>query len=142
MRAPGCLDLSLRNKWCNYTHLGQCSFAGVYQPSLPDAGTAYGHFFLIGLCAVYLSPTFFCFFFSYLIFFIKSRAVFGSFQGGYLKVWEFLGIGAHASLRDVAKAGKEVCALDAIEVGFTAKKFWLVTAGPSVEFKLGSKAYF
>jgi len=72
-----------RNKWCNYTHLGQCSFAGVYQPSLPDAGTAYGHFFLIG---------------------------------GYLKVWEFLGIGAHASLRDVAKAGKEVCALDAIEL--------------------------
>jgi len=36
-----------QNKWCNYTHLGQCSFAGVYQPSLPDADTAYGHFFLL-----------------------------------------------------------------------------------------------
>ena len=36
------------NAWCNYTHLGQCSFAGVYQPSLPDTMGPYGNFFLIG----------------------------------------------------------------------------------------------
>lgn len=34
--------------WCNYSHRGQCSFNGVYQPSLPDADGPYGTFFLFG----------------------------------------------------------------------------------------------
>jgi len=37
-----------RNSWCNFTHLGQCSYAGVYQPSLPNEHTQYGQFILIG----------------------------------------------------------------------------------------------
>jgi len=36
------------NKWCNYSHLGQCSFAGEYQPEIPNSDSAYGDFFLIG----------------------------------------------------------------------------------------------
>jgi Golgi nucleoside diphosphatase len=30
-----------QNDWCNFTHAGDCSFAGVYQPELP---TQYEHF--------------------------------------------------------------------------------------------------
>jgi len=37
-----------RNAWCHYTHLGQCSFGGVYQPDLPTYPGPYGNFFLIG----------------------------------------------------------------------------------------------
>eukprot|EP00614_Pseudopedinella_elastica_P000720 CAMPEP_0172594030 /NCGR_PEP_ID=MMETSP1068-20121228/13289_1 /TAXON_ID=35684 /ORGANISM="Pseudopedinella elastica, Strain CCMP716" /LENGTH=364 /DNA_ID=CAMNT_0013391801 /DNA_START=1082 /DNA_END=2172 /DNA_ORIENTATION=+ len=37
-----------RNEWCDFTHLGQCSFAGVYQPQVPEPDTDFGHFFLIG----------------------------------------------------------------------------------------------
>jgi hypothetical protein len=47
-----------RNRWCNYTHLGQCSFAGVYQPDLPDAATPYGRFVLIGTVYGAYAPSF------------------------------------------------------------------------------------
>ena len=35
------------NQWCEYSHHGQCAFAGVYQPSLPT-GTDFGNFVLLG----------------------------------------------------------------------------------------------
>ena len=34
--------------WCRYSHRGQCSFAGVYQPPLPKESTPYGRFWLFG----------------------------------------------------------------------------------------------
>jgi len=35
------------NAWCRFSHGGQCSFAGVYQPPLPS-GSSYGHFVAFG----------------------------------------------------------------------------------------------
>ena len=35
------------NRWCEYSHHGQCAFAGVYQPSLPT-GSDFGNFVLLG----------------------------------------------------------------------------------------------
>lgn len=35
------------NKWCNYAHNRQCSFAGVYQPDLPPPGP-FGDFWGFG----------------------------------------------------------------------------------------------
>ncbi len=32
------------NKWCNFSHHGSCSFAGVYQPPLPDQSESFGEF--------------------------------------------------------------------------------------------------
>jgi hypothetical protein len=79
--------------WCLYSHLGQCSFAGVYQPSLPDAFTdsngdgSYGNFVLIG---------------------------------GYVKLFKKLGlplgIGSRVTLRQVQARGAEVCAMDKVQL--------------------------
>ena len=35
------------NRWCEYSHNGQCSYIGVYQPRLPT-GPDYGNFVLLG----------------------------------------------------------------------------------------------
>jgi len=32
------------NAWCNFSHQGSCSFAGVYQPTLPIQGHDFGEF--------------------------------------------------------------------------------------------------
>ena len=43
--ADKCLDLVKgllhleKNDWCNFAHKGDCSFAGIYQPDLPDHET-------------------------------------------------------------------------------------------------------
>ena len=33
-----------QNEWCNYSHRGDCSFAGVYQPDLPQQSQNFGEF--------------------------------------------------------------------------------------------------
>jgi Golgi nucleoside diphosphatase len=33
-----------QNEWCNFSHRGDCSFAGIYQPDLPEQSTKYGEF--------------------------------------------------------------------------------------------------
>ena len=35
------------NRWCEYSHNGQCAYIGVYQPRLPE-GPDYGNFVLLG----------------------------------------------------------------------------------------------
>lgn len=44
----GAASGTANNAWCAFSHRGQCSFAGVYQPELPPPDTAYGHFYLLG----------------------------------------------------------------------------------------------
>ncbi|KAL9186109.1 hypothetical protein ACHAXT_005347 [Thalassiosira profunda] len=34
-----------KNDWCEFSHLGQCSFAGVYQPELPTQEASFGEFY-------------------------------------------------------------------------------------------------
>ena len=82
------------DSWCMYSHLGQCSFAGVYQPSLPEASTSngngekerdgpYGNFILIG---------------------------------GYVTLFKKLGlplgVGTRVTLRQLQAKGAEMCAMD------------------------------
>jgi hypothetical protein len=90
--------LDSADSWCMYSHLGQCSFAGVYQPSLPEASTAksnnggdeeqerdgpYGNFILIG---------------------------------GYVTLFKKLGlplgVGTRVTLRQLQAKGTEMCAMD------------------------------
>jgi GDA1/CD39 (nucleoside phosphatase) family len=33
-----------QNQWCNFDHKGECSFAGVYQPQLPQQSDSFGEF--------------------------------------------------------------------------------------------------
>lgn len=33
-----------QNEWCDFSHRGDCSFAGVYQPDLPQQGKHFGEF--------------------------------------------------------------------------------------------------
>jgi GDA1/CD39 (nucleoside phosphatase) family len=45
-----CLDLAKdllhleQNQWCNFDHKGECSFAGVYQPKLPELSDTFHEF--------------------------------------------------------------------------------------------------
>jgi hypothetical protein len=108
------------NRWCNYSHLGQCSFTGQYQPEIPKHDSPYGHFFLIGMSVQksvsnrwLLLPQFF----SPSLTLVKLFSLFPSFffgeEGGYVKIWEALGLDHFAStLGDLKREGAEVCALD------------------------------
>lgn len=46
----GCMELTRallheqQNSWCDYSHNGDCSFAGVYQPNLPTQAEGIGYF--------------------------------------------------------------------------------------------------
>ena len=102
-----------RNEWCDFTHLGQCSFAGVYQPQVPEPDTDFGHFFLIGVLP-------YDWIFSMLLKFTGPSALNNPLfflQGGYVKAWKLLGLEPSASLSDLRAAGKEICALNTTQVG-------------------------
>jgi hypothetical protein len=106
------------NRWCNYTHTGQCSFAGEYQPSIPEPGTAYGHFFLIGLektspfllfrvCVVVFAE----------IHLVRHGCRTPLHQGGYVEIWNALGLDPYSStLEHLRSRGAEVCSLDKHEL--------------------------
>lgn len=83
-----------RNSWCTFSHSGECSFLGVYQPTLPG---------IVPDLAMQPSPA------------VKSVIDrYGSFVGfaAYTTIWDLLRLNETTTIIELRQATERVCNMD------------------------------
>jgi hypothetical protein len=101
-----------QNEWCDFSHRGDCSFAGVYQPALPKQSREnFGEF--LGTCSLrHEVYSLFAFvIISDLIVCVRLLGPSIAFSG-YDRIWNFLELPSRSSIADLEKATRMVCTMN------------------------------